>query len=72
MTEWIKVEDRLPPLNTIVMTWGYGCADEDGKWCQAYYSYSRHSGSWQELDCCGDYFDWKPTHWMPLPEAPKE
>lgn len=69
MNNWINVTDKLPEINTIVMTWGYGCADNDEKWCQAYYSDYR-GGSWQELDCCGDYFTYKPTHWMPLPCPP--
>lgn len=66
--EWISVKYKLPDEDTIVMTWGYGCANCDYKYCQAYYS----NEGWQELDSCGDFFDYPPTHWMPLPDRPKK
>jgi hypothetical protein len=64
--QWISVEDRLPENKSLVMTYGYGCASSE--YCQAYYENSK----WQELDSCGDFFDYAPTHWIPLPLRPKE
>lgn len=66
MSNWIKISDRLPKDNTVVLT--YGCGVADTEICQAFYSKSK----WQELDCCGDFFDYLPTHWMPLPLPPKD
>lgn len=64
--QWKKVENELPPVDSIVITYGYGGANTE--FCQA-----RFDGKdWQEMDSCGDYFDYPPTHWMPLPEPPKE
>jgi hypothetical protein len=65
---WISVDDRLPNVNTEVMTWGSGTASNSFECLQAWYS----EDGWQEMDCCGDFFnDIPPTHWMPLPEGPK-
>lgn len=67
MNNWISVKDKLPKPCSEVMTWGSGTASNQFGCCQAYYSFK----GWQELDCCGDFFDFPPTHWMLLPEAPK-
>ena len=67
---WIPVTERLPSLHDDVLMYfkdddnmaaGYlDYVDEDRTmWC----SYS-DGGYW--TDC-----DYEPTHWMPLPEAPK-
>jgi hypothetical protein len=64
--KWISVDDRFPEENSIVMTYGTGCASSE--YCQAYFN----NGKFQELDSCGDYFDYPPTHWMPLPNPPKD
>ena len=55
-TRWIPVTERLPKEQETVLTWG-----EQGiillNW--------RHDNKW--CVCLGDV-----THWMPLPEPPKE
>ena len=55
-TQWIPVTERLPKEQETVLTWG-----EQGiillNW--------RHDNKW--CCCLGDV-----THWMPLPEPPKE
>lgn len=55
-TRWIPVTERLPKEQETVLTWG-----EQGiillNW--------RHDNKW--CCCLGDV-----THWMPLPEPPKE
>ena len=67
--EWIPVKERLPELNTDVLV------------CDARYGYF---GVWSlEKDECEDKPCWEDdggwwkslgdvTHWMPLPEPPKE
>jgi hypothetical protein len=60
MMEWISVKDRLPEKNTTVIV----CSISDG-----------HI---QIKDFKGDEKNWitnyleKVTHWMPLPEPPKD
>ena len=55
-THWIPVTERLPKEQKTVLTWG-----EQGiillNW--------RHDNKW--CSCLGDV-----THWMPLPDPPKE
>ena len=61
--DWISVDKKLPELNTEVMTWGSGTANNSFGYMQAWYS----KDGWQELDSCGDFFnDIPPTHWIPL------
>ena len=63
--EWISVEDRLPEekVNCIVH-YKHAYCDTDGYWAIGF--------------CCydGEKFKFDPaykvTHWMPLPEPPKE
>ena len=68
---WISLEDRLPEMKADVLMYfaecknmavGFMCdMDEDRTmWC----SYS--DDGWY-TDC-----DYEPSHWMPLPEPPKE
>ncbi|HXT83635.1 MAG TPA: DUF551 domain-containing protein [Verrucomicrobiae bacterium] len=63
MTEWISVNDKLPPFQTDVLVvedehiciaiyWDNSNIDEKNNW-------SYHGG------------EVIPTHWMPLPELPK-
>lgn len=64
--EWISVNDRLPnPYETVIVqmplaaplpTVSWGFIKSDGKW---YCNYSNRA-------------DDEVTHWMPLPEPPKE
>lgn len=61
MPEWISVKERLPEPGERVLT------AFDNFVAEAFVNYS---GVWMrngfELDWC------PPTHWMPLPEPPKE
>ena len=68
--KWINVRDRLPEINAQVLLWikwergdhagmGYRWGDEsDWGWAVS------------EKKCLGGTID--ITHWMPLPEGPKE
>ena len=72
--EWINVEDRLPERYTEVMVWPYpseqvmtaqfGLVRKESAPCWHYSTYESNWG-WEERDC-------NPTHWMPLPAAPKQ
>ena len=65
MSEWISVSDWLPQDAKPVIIAG-GCGH-----------YSHKCGKWftnMERDNFGEYrpICWAVTHWMPLPEPPKE
>ena len=62
--KWHKVEDRLPEIGQIVLSWNEIYPDDI---TQAYYG---GEDKWQELDECGDYLDWRPLYWMELPDTP--
>lgn len=76
--EWISVKDRIPEDGVWVL-----CVDTSKRMvvakCERQTSYySPHSFespgewiSWDSWHCCGSEAD-DPTHWMPLPEPPKE
>jgi len=66
MTEWISVKDRLPEKNEIV---GYVF---DGTIRFDVY-YPGFCGSFESVNDFGFFVSEKNiTHWMPLPELPKE
>lgn len=62
--KWISVKDRLPNDNTLNIVFmrrsgNYGfCTFKIAAWVD---------GKWN-----GPCFPWEVTHWMPLPEPPKE
>lgn len=64
--EWISVNDRLPKNEDWVLAYG------DGKFCMAFVD---QDDQWcteaDEYDGYIENVNWV-THWMPLPEAPKE
>lgn len=71
MTEWIKVEDKLPPQNTFVLIAKF---DYRPKVEMYFIEIAYRLGkSWfreeAEITSNGKYG--KITHWMPLPDAPK-
>ena len=73
MNEWIRIEDRLPEeKKDVLVMFGNGdmavasmgiAKDDDGVY--TYWSATTDEG-WI-TDCT-----YKPTHWMSLPEPPKE
>lgn len=60
---WISVEDRLPEVGKVVLAFG---------------TRSATTGMFQGVSIRNDLWFWKGntikhvSHWMPLPEAPKE
>lgn len=62
MTEWISVKDRLPEDNAVVLCKCRAGIYEVLMWI---------GGSWyHDTNHC--YMKGFVTHWMPLPEPPKE
>lgn len=76
MTNWISVKDRLPKDTNDVMVYigdviAIGYIDADGEW-----DISPVPDMVSEPDQLSSWLDSRlikpPTHWMPLPEPPKE
>ena len=63
--DWIPVTERLPKYGERVLVFG------GVTMYVAYYDKNRFGGeSWHKLNSKSHYCN--PTHWMPLPEPPKE
>ena len=60
MMEWISVEDRLPGIGQHVLVW----RTSGGKYAPFSIGIERF------IDNLGG--QWPVTHWMPLPDPPKE
>lgn len=77
---WISVEERLPERNTEVLVYAIG--DADGFWGKHViaiaerflFKFFPSSEGEDEWSSPWQYFhtDYKITHWLPLPELPKE
>ncbi len=68
-TEWISVKDRIPKRDELVLVYG-----EDGVF-RAYTDAHDKFPSWQCSPIgsyAGDGCVFGITHWMPLPEPPKD
>lgn len=69
---WVSVKDRLPPMYHMVLITGKNSAG--GSFGVIKGSYDGDKGQWYRDDI-GQYVDYRGdivTHWMPLPEPPKE
>ncbi len=64
MTEWISVKDRLPKSRFVVLAYEKPLNTINMSF------YENNSESW--IDCDSGYYLNSVTHWMPLPEPPKE
>lgn len=73
MTEWIRVEDRLPPEDKMVI----GYIPDDRHMFVGFYKTYKHSwmeapiGYWLILTANGstEQITKKVSHWMPLPKG---
>lgn len=78
--KWISVKDRLPELEEEVLVYASGkidgffgknviaiCSRYEQKIYPSAPGYERWSSPWQYF-----HTDYEITHWMPLPEPPKE
>jgi len=78
--EWIKFSEEKPPLKTSFLAYGYVGYDweinREKKMLQCYLKEQYGKIECEiECECSGNEFDrgeFSPTHWMPLPEEPKE
>lgn len=75
MSEWISVEDRSPEEHKVVDAWN----GDERLTNVEYYDNSFFSAEQQwDVDDCGfgrfsnTFLEEGVTHWMPLPEPPKE
>lgn len=67
MGEWISVKDGLPQDRKRVLVWFSGNSaldSEPGFGVSTFFERDKYF--------TGSKFQGKPTHWMPLPEPPKE
>lgn len=67
-SKWISVEERLPEIDEPVMICAFGKSVGEGV-------YRGHDGFhhvWKMYASSGTYWDDEVTHYMPLPEPPKE
>lgn len=73
MSEWISVKDRLPENNKVVLVYVH-----DTTICgtHRFMTGSCDKGFWflgVHLDCLSfPHNEYNVTHWMPLPDPPKE
>ena len=63
-SNWISVKDRLPEMCTDVIV-----CNENGRVYSAWYNYGDNSWLYAFT---AEIITHKVTHWMPLPEPPKE
>lgn len=72
MSEWISVEDRLPDIShEEYLIWPH----HDVNYSCEYIAYFDGNNWIAECEDTYHYYDYKLkniTHWMPLPEPPKE
>lgn len=72
LPRWIPVEERLPETCEETRSFYHSVtvlALKKGRIMMGYFTTSKDDGSW----CFSGFDDWaKPTHWMPIPETPKE
>lgn len=68
MTEWISVKDRLPESqgDVLVVAFWHECWQPMVGW------YSEIERKWRIITPHGEKVPAGVTHWMPLPEIPKE
>ena len=66
--EWISLKDRLPPIKgkMVLVVNGHSSIDILGLW-------ENHGNRWKWISKTGVFRHYNDiTHWMPLPEPPKE
>lgn len=73
MNEWISVQDRLPAKDDhteYLITDGEHCFV--GSYRHKAKAWDSHILGWIQMQSGGKWVDVEITHWMPLPEPPKE
>lgn len=71
--KWISVEERLPEDNNNVLVYAIG-NNENSIIAMTDYTHNMHGYNIEGWHSPWQYFfyEYKITHWMPLPEGPKE
>lgn len=64
--EWIKVKDKLPEYKKIVILYGEKYSQEP------FVGYLRKDGQFRDIEIEDHEIKGEITHWMPLPEIPKD
>ena len=78
MPRWISVEERLPETCAETRSFYHSVtvlASENGRIMMGYFTTSKDDGSFDfsGVDSHKKFYDFaKPSHWMPLPDPPKE
>ena len=78
MPRWISVEESLPETCAETRSFYHSVtvfASENGRIMMGYFTTSKDDGSFDfsGVDSHKKFYDFaKPSHWMPLPEPPKE
>lgn len=79
--DWISVKDKEPPKDgTPFLGYDHDAEDYGKIYVLIYVPALEFSGEFSGLnrkecyqEASGEgYFTWNPTHWMPLPEPPKD
>jgi len=68
---WISVDDRLPDSGVMVLVLANGKPNKNVTLVNAYELAEYDQDGWI-LDTWPEWMDADVTHWMPLPEPPKE
>jgi len=71
--QWISVKDRLPEIGQAVNCYGRAAYESGSSVIPAWYIHKWNQ--WQSCEgdgCGGGGYLFDVTHWMPLPEPPKE
>ena len=65
---WISVKDRLPEVDKPILYCAFGRSVGEG----VYRGFDGVHHVWNMYAVSGTHWDNEVTHWMPLPEPPKE
>ena len=65
---WISVKDELPEVDKPIIYCAFGTSVGEG----TYRGFNGIHHVWHMYACGGTHWDNEITHWLPLPEPPKE
>lgn len=76
MSEWINIKDEFPPNDgTPFLCYDPKQVNNFDKACIYVVCFKKETVFYKAgfIEAGGEcYFEWEPTHWMPLPSPPKE